>query len=322
MHSKPNTIRLYNFTPLLKSVQSKKIVSLVKVHITNDKLKSQECGTVQIQVEKTARKTKPFVCSGFGDCNMSFTRAEHLARHTRKHTGEKPFQCYICRKYFSRVDNLKQHRDSVHKKPFQTRNMGPSLGQSSPIFSSSFPLTSVSSFDRGRFHGVYPQTMKYPIWGQPQNYLPIYGNINSPRRPDNQQPFVFGSLPSYHNEYQPLSEPWQPQALSPKSPQFTRLPSFKATISNMSQTAKMMPEQEDLGDQVQPIRPIYGVESTSPPKIIGWLGAERRPPHWNKMGAGIDQELGPIQSGADSNVKEDASVEPGCAKASLNYLLK
>lgn len=31
---------------------------------------------------------KLFQCTGYGDCNMVFTRSEHLARHARKHTGE------------------------------------------------------------------------------------------------------------------------------------------------------------------------------------------------------------------------------------------
>ncbi|KAK9762402.1 Up in starvation [Basidiobolus ranarum] len=55
-------------------------------------------------------KPKIFQCT-FGDCRMVFTRAEHLARHERKHTGEKPFQCIIpnCSRIFSRFDNMMQH---------------------------------------------------------------------------------------------------------------------------------------------------------------------------------------------------------------------
>lgn len=63
-----------------------------------------------------------FQCSGFGDCHMVFTRSEHLARHVRyvsktltgrKHTGERPFKCH-CHKAFSRLDNLRQHCQTVH----------------------------------------------------------------------------------------------------------------------------------------------------------------------------------------------------------------
>ncbi|KAJ7441576.1 hypothetical protein FB451DRAFT_1377239 [Mycena latifolia] len=56
---------------------------------------------------------KTFQCRGFGECRMVFSRSEHLARHIRKHTGERPFTCH-CSKQFSRLDNLRQHAQTVH----------------------------------------------------------------------------------------------------------------------------------------------------------------------------------------------------------------
>lgn len=59
-------------------------------------------------------KGRVFQCTGFANCNKSFTRSEHLARHRRKHTGERPFTCPHCAKTFSRLDNLRQHKQTVH----------------------------------------------------------------------------------------------------------------------------------------------------------------------------------------------------------------
>ncbi|KAG6817070.1 hypothetical protein H0H87_000249 [Tephrocybe sp. NHM501043] len=56
---------------------------------------------------------KTFQCKGYGECRMVFSRSEHLARHIRKHTGERPFTCH-CSKQFSRLDNLRQHAQTVH----------------------------------------------------------------------------------------------------------------------------------------------------------------------------------------------------------------
>lgn len=38
-----------------------------------------------------------------GDCGAVFSRAEHLTRHKRSHTNERPFACSDCGKSFSRV---------------------------------------------------------------------------------------------------------------------------------------------------------------------------------------------------------------------------
>ncbi|KAK5105427.1 Up in starvation [Lithohypha guttulata] len=69
----------------------------------------------QHEDETGARKKKGqrFFCTGYPPCNLSFTRSEHLARHIRKHTGERPFQCH-CNRRFSRLDNLRQHAQTVH----------------------------------------------------------------------------------------------------------------------------------------------------------------------------------------------------------------
>ncbi|ERS95316.1 c2h2 transcription factor [Sporothrix schenckii 1099-18] len=59
------------------------------------------------------KKSQRFYCTEFPPCNLSFTRSEHLARHIRKHTGERPFECH-CLRRFSRLDNLRQHAQTVH----------------------------------------------------------------------------------------------------------------------------------------------------------------------------------------------------------------
>ncbi|KAI0404672.1 hypothetical protein F4802DRAFT_216513 [Xylaria palmicola] len=59
------------------------------------------------------KKNQRFWCTDYPPCHLSFTRSEHLARHIRKHTGERPFQCH-CSRRFSRLDNLRQHAQTVH----------------------------------------------------------------------------------------------------------------------------------------------------------------------------------------------------------------
>ncbi|GAB7364198.1 hypothetical protein MBLNU230_g4749t1 [Neophaeotheca triangularis] len=47
-----------------------------------------------------------YMCS---KCSKSYARLDHLSRHVRMHTQEKPYQCQICTKAFARADLLKRH---------------------------------------------------------------------------------------------------------------------------------------------------------------------------------------------------------------------
>lgn len=86
--------------------------------------KDKKNGRVQVEegVPLKRPKGKVFQCTGYPGCSMVFTRSEHLARHIRKHTGERPFQCNLCMKKFSRLDNLRQHKQTVHHHQLQHQN--------------------------------------------------------------------------------------------------------------------------------------------------------------------------------------------------------
>lgn len=60
------------------------------------------------------RADSQFKCT-WRACEMAFNRPEHLKRHEKSHTKEKPFGCNICNKWFSRSDNLKTHRNTHYR---------------------------------------------------------------------------------------------------------------------------------------------------------------------------------------------------------------
>jgi uncharacterized Zn-finger protein len=49
-----------------------------------------------------------YQCSCKG-CESSFTQKGHLVRHEKIHTNEKPYECNVCNKKFTRRSGLLYH---------------------------------------------------------------------------------------------------------------------------------------------------------------------------------------------------------------------
>lgn len=63
---------------------------------------------------------KTFTCP-VKSCGRLFKRLEHLKRHVRTHTQERPYVCNLCGKKFSRSDNLAQYLPLLYLANFRHR---------------------------------------------------------------------------------------------------------------------------------------------------------------------------------------------------------
>lgn len=70
--------------------------------------KSQSATDVHAEGKKAATHACPL-------CGGVFQRPEHLKRHMRSHSSEKPFECEECGKKFNRADNMKAHQRKLHE---------------------------------------------------------------------------------------------------------------------------------------------------------------------------------------------------------------
>ncbi|KAK8865884.1 hypothetical protein IAR55_001032 [Kwoniella newhampshirensis] len=50
-------------------------------------------------------------------CSATFTRPQHVGRHLRAHTGDRPYECKECPLRFARSDLLSRHVNKAHKTP-------------------------------------------------------------------------------------------------------------------------------------------------------------------------------------------------------------
>lgn len=63
-------------------------------------------------------------------CHRAYRRNEHLLRHSRAHTFQKPYDCPKCHKRYSRQDVLKRHITQQHETPKHRRSSAKQRNQS------------------------------------------------------------------------------------------------------------------------------------------------------------------------------------------------
>ena len=69
--------------------------------------------------------TRQFICEF---CYKVCTTGQALSRHWVVHTGEKSFECGLCKKMFARKDHLNRHRQ-------RCESIGQQQGMNNFIFS-------------------------------------------------------------------------------------------------------------------------------------------------------------------------------------------
>jgi len=71
-------------------------------------------------------------------CSSTFTRPQHVARHMRSHTGDRPYKCVHCGDQFARSDLLSRHVNKCHasEKPPTTTQPARRKGHAQPGSSS------------------------------------------------------------------------------------------------------------------------------------------------------------------------------------------
>lgn len=120
-------------------------------------------------------------------CSATFTRPQHVGRHLRAHTGDRPYECKECPLRFARSDLLSRHVNKAHPKPDgQGADKGKDKRGRRKSVSTQHPATSGISASRPPLHHpAPPPAMVMP--GAPPEHAAFQAQRMYPNHPLLQQ---------------------------------------------------------------------------------------------------------------------------------------
>ena len=149
-------------------------------HVTGNVIRPDGPASSVTAIPSSTGAGKGFACPLIS-CGRLFKRLEHLKRHVRTHTQERPFECRRCSKRFSRSDNLTQHI-KTHEKADRGERMKTEASESTESDHNPFlegdmdtpgarGLRGLSVVDDYPYHSMDPQ--RFPTGWSDSNILAI-----------------------------------------------------------------------------------------------------------------------------------------------------
>ncbi|KAI0023232.1 Ste12-like transcription factor [Xylariomycetidae sp. FL0641] len=109
-------------------------------------------------------------------CGRLFKRLEHLKRHVRTHTQERPYICPHCSKAFSRSDNLAQHK-RTHDRGENGEGGLPLSGEEDEDFSGEDHLGSLEEASPTSEGGYVPASLNMMTTMPPSSHALVTGGM-------------------------------------------------------------------------------------------------------------------------------------------------